>query len=486
MRQLQLDFMMNSMNTRWIRILNHIEKEPSFTLVALSEILTVSQRTLVKDVYGIKQYFGSTINLQSKQNGFQFEEVHHFNYMEKKATLLESEILFDMIGQIFKGKLKSVQDLAHEYNYGETTFRRFLLRAEKAIDEYGLSFSLNPVDLIGEEECIRKFFYDFYSGGDYTPYTIRPTNTLQTVIRNQLLGRGNNYEIGTGASASGFYFLVYLMMNRFQEGKKVTVCPLIVEQVEKEQDFDVLYSLKDAIADEFEVSIPKEEFIWLYLVLVTQRSMNRLEQERLFYMRFNQWPSTTAIAEKVFSDSQFEEWDQSLLKEFMASFLVSKSLAHAIHPVWNKQQAEEKEMALKRYPKTYYKNYKFLYQHQQLLGLGNLYFEDVVVAFTLFTNLLLESYRPKKSILFLLEGDAMVVQSIRHQAKTRFGSQHRLLFLQLQELTSDRIANEEIDLIVTNYRPYLWDFPFEKDYFLVNTIPNEADWSRVKQELNHS
>ena len=158
MRQLQLDFMMNSMNTRWIRILNHIEKEPSFTLAALSEILAVSQRTLVKDVHGIKQYFGETISLQAKKTGYQFKEIQQTHYMEKKATLVKSEILFDMIGQIFKGNLKPMEELAHDYIYGESTFRRFLLRAEKAIEGYGLRFSLNPVTLVGDEERIRKFF----------------------------------------------------------------------------------------------------------------------------------------------------------------------------------------------------------------------------------------------------------------------------------------------------------------------------------------
>ena len=335
------------------------------------------------------------------------------------------------------------------------------------------------------KNVFENFFYDFYSGGEYTPHTIRPTKALQSIVRKQLIGQVNNYEIGTGASASGFYFLVYLMINRFQQGKRVSVCPTIIENVEKEQDFGILYSLRDVLANELEVIIPKEEFIWLYLVLVTQRTMNRLEQERLFYIRFNQWPSVKAIAEKYFSDSQFDGWNRVLLSGFMASFLVSKSLTNAIHPVWNKQQVEETDAVIKNHSKAYHKNYQFLNQHQHLLGLGDLYFEDVVIAFTLFTNLLLEAYYPKKSILFLLEGDAIVIQTIRQQAMTRFGSQHRLLFLQLQELTSDRIDAEEIDLIVTNYQPYLWDFPFEKDYFLIKTIPNETDWSRVTQELNH-
>ncbi|MDY4308094.1 helix-turn-helix domain-containing protein [Enterococcus mundtii] len=166
MRQLQLDFMVNSMSTRWIQILNNIEKEPNFTLVALSKRLSVSQRTLGKDINGIKEYFGEHIILCAKQTGYRFEEVNHDCYMDKKADLVKSEILFAVIGQIFRGELKPFQELALEYNYGESSFRRFLLRAEKPLKSYDLKLSLNPVTLVGDEENIRKFFMIFTTWGN--------------------------------------------------------------------------------------------------------------------------------------------------------------------------------------------------------------------------------------------------------------------------------------------------------------------------------
>ncbi|GEB30332.1 transcriptional regulator [Enterococcus casseliflavus] len=484
MRQLQQNFMMNSMSARWIRILNSVEKEPNFTLASLSESLNVSQRTLVKDINSIKEYFGGSIVLQAKQTGYKFEEIHHTYYIEKKTELVESEVLFAVIGQIFRGELKPFQELAYEYSYGESTFRRFLLRAGKSLKDYGLRFSFNPVSLVGDEENIRKFFYDFYYLGEHTMHTIRPPKDIHTLVLENLYDYLGNYEVGTGVSASEFYFFVYLMVSRIKQGKRVILPSLTREDVTNEKDFVLLYSLREVLEAEFNVKIPKAEFIWLYLVLVTQRTMDQFEREQLFYLRFNQWPSIKAIAGTYFSNPDFEGWNTKILIGFLASFLVSKSLTYTIHPIWNKQLSEERDDVIINHSEAYHVNKQFLRKHQKLLGLGEAYFDDVVVEFTLFINLLLEAYYPQMSVLFLLAGDSMRIQMLHQQAKQRIGCQHRLHFLPLKELTADRIYDEDIDLVVTNYRPYLWDYSFEKDYLLVNTIPSENDWKRVIEQLN--
>lgn len=484
MRQLQLDFMVNSMSTRWIQILNNIEKEPNFTLVALSKRLSVSQRTLGKDINGIKEYFGEHIILCAKQTGYRFEEVNHDCYMDKKADLVKSEILFAVIGQIFRGELKPFQELALEYNYGESSFRRFLLRAEKPLKSYDLKLSLNPVTLVGDEENIRKFFYDFYYLGEYTTHTIQPPKIIHSLILENLSDYLGDYEVGTGVSAAEFYFLVYLMMNRVQQGKFVTLTFFKKQRITKAKDFIMLYSLRDLLANAFNINIPKDEFIWLYLILVAQRTINQIERERHFYSLFNQRPLIKSVAWKYFSNFQFEGWDRKILTDLLSSFLASKSLTYTLHPIWNKQLAEERDQAIVNHSQAYQTNRQFLRQHQKVLGLGEQFFEDVVVEFTLFTNLLLRTYYPKKSVLFLLAGNSIVVQTLYQQAKQRIGHNHRIQLLPLQELTSDRIDAEEIDLVVTNYRPYLWEYSLKKDYLLVNTIPSENDWTRITKQLN--
>ncbi|MUN75742.1 HTH domain-containing protein, partial [Enterococcus casseliflavus] len=88
MRELQISFITNAETRRWMRILSIIEREHHFKIVALSERLMISQRTLVKDIQAIKNYFGETIELLSLYNGFRFDERNRIKYQEKKEALL--------------------------------------------------------------------------------------------------------------------------------------------------------------------------------------------------------------------------------------------------------------------------------------------------------------------------------------------------------------------------------------------------------------
>ncbi|GEB28748.1 transcriptional regulator [Enterococcus casseliflavus] len=484
MRQLQLEFVMNSTINRWIQILNIIEKEQNFTLGDLSDILLVSQRTLVKDINEIKQYMGDSIDLQARQTGFVFKEVHYKCYMDKKSDLLESEILFYIIGQIFNGELRTIQELARDFNYGKNTVRRFLSRAEKALNSYLLNFSLNPVTLIGDEENIRKFFYDFYYLGEYTSHTIRVPKELESIVLDKLSDQFGNLEIGTGLSSSAMIFLLYVMIRRVQQNNFIKIAPKVKKMVEKEKDFQVLYSIQETISKEYDIKIPKEEFIWLYVVLITQRTMHNLDQEHLFLERFNQGVKVKAIATDYFSESKFSGVDQENMEVFLASFLVSKSFIQSVQPIWNKRQVEEIERVRKNYATLYQLNHQFLRKHRKDLKLTTAYFEDIVVEFTLFSNLLLNMYHPGKNVVFLLEGDSLLMQVIRQQAVNRLTPPHCLFFPQLVDWTSNQFNIEKIDLIVTNYRPYLWDYDYAQDYLLVNTIPNEFDWRRIMKYVN--
>ncbi|BAO08565.1 hypothetical protein EMQU_3008 (plasmid) [Enterococcus mundtii QU 25] len=57
------------------------------------------------------------------------------------------------------------------------------------------------------------------------------------------------------------------------------------------------------------------------------------------------------------------------------------------------------------------------------------------------------------------------------------------MFLPLQKLTQDRLTDQQADLIVTNYLPYLFEYHLQADYDLVNKLPDANDWARIKDRL---
>ncbi|MGM0149145.1 helix-turn-helix domain-containing protein [Enterococcus sp. AZ162] len=484
MRELQIAFITNAEIRRWMRILTIIEREHHFTIVALSERLMISQRTMVKDVQAIKSYFGKTIELLSLYNGFHFDERDRVGYQEKKEQLLENEVLLDIVGTIFYGEPIALADLAHQYSYAESTLRRFLVKIEPILAEYNLTLTLTPVNFVGEEADIRKFFFDFYYSSEQTPFTIRPPEGLHALVLDELSSKLGNYELGTGTTVSAFYYHLYITMVRVKQHQFISLPKWLKNVDYQEKDFQLLYSLQARIHEEYEIYLPKEEFAWVHLSVISKRTIHRVNQEHTFSQRFNQWDGLEQVVSDYLSDPFFAQWDTDTLGEFMTSFLVSRLINEALSPVLNKELEEVRVMAKQTYGQIHEINSCFLQKHAQTLRFSAVTFEDVAVSFTLYMDMLFHYYQPVKQVLFLLEGDYLVVQSIRLQAQELLGKHYNLLFLPLQELTQERLNDAQIDLIVTNYRPYLLDYALETEYILMNSLPTAQDWTRVKHRLN--
>ncbi|MDF2534726.1 MAG: hypothetical protein K0R18_883 [Bacillales bacterium] len=465
-----------------MQILAIIEREGTFKTVSLAERLFCSQRTLVKDLHLIKEHFGDSVAILSNNSGFHFEEQDRLLYQERKEQLLEQDVLFEILEKIFFGEETDLDELAHQYSYAESTLRRFLLRTQPVLATYDLNLSFKPVTLVGEEVNLRKFFFDFYYGSEQTPQSVRSPEGLHQLVLQELGDQLGHYEVGTGLSIAAFYSLLYLTMVRVDQGKRVQVPQWAQDVVYQEQDFGLLVALVPRIKKEYGISLPKEELAWLYLVLASKRTTKLLSHEELFLARFNQWPEANRLAADYFSSSTFDSWDRPLLETFLASFFASRRLNDILWPIWNKQQIEVVQIIKQQ--ATYEKNKAFLLHHRVDKCFTTHFFEDIVVSFTLFSDLLLHSHQPKKTVLFLIEGDSMVVQSIRLQAQRQLGEQYHLIFPGLHELTEARLKSEKTDLVVTNYRPYLFEYAIKEDYVLLNTIPNPKDWDRVKHLLN--
>ncbi|WP_144809798.1 PRD domain-containing protein, partial [Enterococcus casseliflavus] len=299
-------------------------------------------------------------------------------------------------------------------------------------------------------------------------------------LSNQL----GEYELGTGTTVSAFYYHLYITMIRVQHNHFVTVPEWLRTIDYQEKDFQLLYSLQDRINQAFGIYLPKEEFAWIHLSIIAKRTIDRSDQEIRFVQRFNCWAGIEQAVSAYLSDPFFEQWDTELLGYFMTSFFVSRLMNDALSPLLNKELREVHDMVEKKHSQIHKINTHFLATHSQILPFSSQTFEDVAVSFTLYMDMVFRYYQPVKQILFLLEGDYLVVQSIRIEAREQLGDHHQLLFIKLQEVTPEQLNSTQIDLIVTNYRPYLSDYIFETEYVLINSQPTQKDWAMIKHQLN--
>lgn len=487
MRELQLSFISNQATIRLFKLLNYIERNRVFTIREIAEEFDISQRTIANDIRYLKDHFEKSALFSSGSNGFIFEEVNFSLYKEQKKVLLENEVAFELIQNIFYGKLDRVDELAHFYNYSETTFRRILTKCSPLLKSYGLKWVSNPLRIAGSEASLRKFFKDFFYEGIETPYSVIPDPRLRDLVISRLGDQLSldAYQIATGTTPTAFYYTFFIAIKRAEQGLNTTIPSRLLEYVYKEKDFLLLFSLEREVHDVFGVKLPKEEFAWVYLVTICNRTFNHIHFEKNFYDHFNLWPEIESISEDYLKELQIKQGKHTEeLATFLKSFFLSIKIKDSIEPVLNKAMIDILSGIELNSVKSYDQNLSFLRRCKKRLALSDKYTQDICTSLTVYSGILIDYYMPPKRIFFLLEGNHLAYQYIRVRAIKLFGDKHSLVFVPIQFLSQEKLNRLDIDLIVTNYSRYVSDYIHNIDYLLIKEIPDERDWANITSKLN--
>lgn len=469
---------------RWLQLLHYIEIHKDFTISALTAYTKVSQRTIIKDMKYFKAYFKNSAIFTYGINGYHFKELQPDLYKEKKQALLKDEILFEIIAHIFYGELDTVEGIAFSYHYSESTLRRKLSKLKTVLRDYDLILNINPIDIIGNEGNIRKFFKDFYYEGDPTPHTLMPPQDLYERISAKLNENHHVYEVGTGTSISDFYYSLYVTIERYRNNHTIRLDAEIEQTIYNEKDFNLMYTLSDIIFDNFDVLLPKTEFAWLYLTTISKRTIYSLEQEETFIARFDCWPHLTTLTTKYLALPKEKNIDSKKLTTFIHAFFISRKLNDLVSPALNKVISEIKTYAQRSRPALYQQHISFLRDNLSYFSIQDTYLADIAAALTILKENLIYMYAHSKKIIFLLEGDHYVCQNIRMKAIQLFSTKHELRFPPIHELSASHFATNPIDLIITNYPQYISDYVVNTAYELIHTIPDENDWNRIIDRIN--
>lgn len=486
MRELQLNFISNQTTIRWFNILNFIERNRQFTIGELAEVNYVSHRTIANDVKYLKEHFEESAIFHSGSNGFVFEETNLSLYQEQKKKLLENEILFKLIENIFYGKLDRIDELADYYNYSESTFRRLLSKCAPLLESYGLKWVSNPLNIEGDEACIRKFFKDFFYEGIETPYSVIPDQQLIDLVINNVADKLSIdvYDTASGTTPTAFYYTFFIAIKRVEQGFTTSIPLQLLERVYDEKDFLLLHSLAKDIQNIFGVRLPEEEFAWIYLVTICNRTFNYERFEMNFYNQYNIWPEIESITEEYVKRLKINAKTSSTITTFLKSFFLSIKIKDSINPVLNKEMLDLLNGLVSSQTKNFQRNLYFLEQCNSQFLLSNKYFQDICTSLTLYSDMLIDYYAPSKSVYFLLEGNHLVYQFIRIKAIQLFGNKHSLIFVPIQTFSREKLSESSIDLIVTNYSRNISNLLSNNDYILVKEIPDERDWENIKSKIN--
>lgn len=143
-----------------------------------------------------------------------------------------------------------------------------------------MQLSLSPVDIIGKEGDIRKFFKDFYYEVDIIPHTIIPFQTLKEMIPNAQ--KSERLTKFFSVSPSDLRYFLYIMIQRCKNDRMMDILTIDINYTKEEMKF--LDTLKDSIKKQFQYELNDNELLVTYLYVMSQRKIIDLEgRERILF-----------------------------------------------------------------------------------------------------------------------------------------------------------------------------------------------------------
>lgn len=484
MENLQLKFITNKVTIRWLKILDMLERLRVCSSKQIADSLKIGIRTISTDIREMREHFGSSVEISSEYVGYFFKEINPDLYHMRKRALIKGEVLFIVLKSILNGNLHTFEEWAFKFHLSESTMKRYLMSAEETLQEYELKFALTPVDLLGEEANIRKFFKDFYYEVEIVPHTLLPIDKMRKFIEQST--NLNQFKFNTNISQSDFSYYLYIMIQRIKSKRHLKTNKPMNVFVYSEHEKNFFNSLDTYVYSEEGVIIPQEEKKILYLYCACQRTINDIEREKDFCNQFDKEMSLKKV-----SYSFLSIYDEKLylmnpdLSYYVHSFFTAIQNLDNIHPIFNRNVTGINKFSNSAYPEGMKIAYQFIKKNCAVLNVSTKFIDDIVANLVLTVESIKDLHKPNpKKIAFLIEGSYYLSRSIESKAYRYLGAHHQIYFINMNKLNKKFLSENKIDIFVTNQGDYITEFLANVEYLVFKSLPDISDWNNLLKMIN--
>jgi hypothetical protein len=483
MKDFQLRFMTNKETIRWLKILNAFERAASRSTKDLAQLTDSTTRTIIADITAIREIFSPVLTIEATPSGYIAKKQAPVDYLEIKRRLLVDEPLFKMMEGIFYHEIKSIEDWSEQLHISESSLIRYIKHVRNELAPYGISLSVRPVDLIGDEAAIRCFFHDFYYESEITPHTIQPDLTVQKIAFD--LKKEHFFSTYPNISLGDFMYSVYITLERYLNGCEIKISSAFLQQMTRQDSFRTFEHIKPLIEEKIGRPFPDNELLFLYVLLMTRRSLTDEAGEALFVAENQPSPSITTAAEIFLTEIETESLNRARDQMLVRSFFTVLFLREELTPAANQTIPDIREKVAAKFPQQFQQYLAFFETHGPDITGGATTAENCAVLLVLYMDALKEIHWGQfRRIAFLLEGNGMICQNIQATAMKYLSRFQKLYFPNALELDQAYIDRYQIDLVVTNYSEYMIDLLKDHHAILFQTVPDANDWNRLLNEIN--
>lgn len=488
MNQFQFHFVIDKRLIRIVKILDQFQHVSNCSAIELAEIVGASHRTILGDIKTIKEYFNDCISLTSSNSGYVFRIVNKPLFLDKKRRLSEKEPLFQIIESIFFSEIYSLKEWSEKLHSTKTSLIRYIDRISPILSKYCITLSTKNVDFMGKELDIRQFFHDFFYESDITPHSAFPSIASQEITIE--LKKSCFFKEHLNIPFFNFNYILFISLERFIKGKTIdnSINGSLISKLKLLEKIDNtdFYRLKELVKEFYNTELTDYEQLYIYILMLTRRSIISLESEKYFIDQFNSWAKPNSLARSFLDNFDLAQDQKSTSLILFQSFFVNLFLKHSISPVLIQNLSTISHHASKTFQNLYKTCYSYVkYNVGNVLGLNEEQIEDVSADLTLYTDAIKNRYWvQKKRILLIFEGNQYIVESTKTRIKKYFSRHHYLCFPNLTELDSKFIDENEFDIVITNYIECIDQFDIKIPYIIFEPIPTATNWRELFRFLD--
>ncbi|OTN75889.1 hypothetical protein A5886_000965 [Enterococcus sp. 8G7_MSG3316] len=484
MKNFQLHFVTNKTTARWLQMLNTLEKSTVCSATELAEISHSTSRTIGKDIHLIRDYFRDAILLKSTHHGYVFTPLSLTVYEEKKASLLSNEPLFIILESIFFSELLPLDEWAERLYLSKKTLAKYISNLQDQLNHFDLTLSLDPVNIIGNEADIRKFFCTLFYESDITPHTVFPSLAAQQAV-NEMSSLFEN-ESYQNTSFSLYTYLLYITLERFIQGNTVEINEELHHALRHSVQLFHFQQINIVIDKYYDFKLSENELIFLFVSIITQRKLSNITIEQKFCLSYNHWSRigalTTDFAQLLALSPQHDKRDLI----FLESFFTTAKLKECMSVSANRNTEDINIFIQQIFPDEFLHYYEFLAQNAHYLAIfSKTYLTDFCSNLVIYIETIrLRYWKQTQHIAFIFEGNNNITQFIEALSYKYFSGHHQLFYPDSGEVNRSYLIDNQIDLLITNYPEHMSEFREVTDCLLFKTIPDAADWNRLIKQLN--
>lgn len=489
MKEFHLDLLTNKLNIRWFQILNEFERLEDLSLSELSQATQSTTRTIRTDIVTLTEYFGDSILITSTTSRYTFQINDLTSYHQLKAKIMNEEPLFIMVTGIFAGQLISISDWAERLHLSEPTLVRYIQKLKDVLDTYDLKLYFRPINIIGSEENIRRFFFSFFYESSSVPHTLFPSPEIQQI--NQAFSEYCQENTRLTIQFTMFCFMLMIVIERVKNGNELVLTSDLKRKLASDPDFKLMTKLNHMIKEIYHFELSADECCYLLFMLIIHRNrgknIDNIAYEKDFIKRY----STSKIAAFVedyctkaeLLDLPFTR--NTVYNILLTTLVTNHYLKYELSPVYVKNIVDLTDYIDKSYTVEFNYNVSIL--------TDNAFFDDlykevpikeIAVKLTMFNIIVGKVYpeRPK-NIAVLLEGDHNLCAMIQAMAMEHLGM-HNLFFIDMVTHNENYVVANKIDMIVTNSPDYLRHPLTDVRYSLLKKFPTVDDFNQLLYRLS--